>query len=300
MNRTRYAFHFGSAASALGAVVAIYSGCGGKLAASGAAASGVQPALQTPPSWATAANFVGRVSDAETVAIQLHFALRDAKAADAALVAISTPGSAQFGRFLSDAEYDAQFGPTAADVASVRAFLLANGLQVTHVPANRTFISATGTAAQMRQAFSTQLGLYKVGNETLRAPITPPSLPADIQPFVLGVLGLASPLQMKPGNLTVGGIQRNAIQPPAGAPTVAPPATTPETSFAPGQCSEWFGASLDTTDPPYAPARACGKAMTARGLRSPSSMPISRPRCSPTYRRTRRSTIQTIRSRLRN
>lgn len=250
----------------------IYLGlrCVSALSALGAAAcssGGSAPASQSSqtittvrsvvahPAWATSARFAGRVADDEPIAIQVHFRTKDPAAAAAELAAISDPDSPEYGRFLTDAEFDAKYGPSDSDVAAVRAHLEANGLQVTHLPANRTFIAATGSAAQVSRAFSTRLGLYEVDSQLRRAPIDPPTVPLSIEGAVLGVLGLTTPLQMKPRNVVVGGIRRDSIKPPTAASSgdggVAP--IPPKAIGGTGQCSEWFGSAPDTVDPPYAP-----------------------------------------------
>lgn len=206
------------------------------------------------PSWATPARLVGRVADDDAIAIQVHLLLKNPAAAAVELAAVSDPDSPQYGRFLTDADFDAKYGPSDADVAAIRAHLEANGLRVTHVPGNRTYVAATGTAAQISRAFSTRLGLYEVGSEVRRAPIDPPSVPHAIEPTVLGVLGLTTPLQMRPRKVVVGGIRRDSIQ-PSGVPIVDGGSLPPSVNAigGTGTCSEWFGATPDTVDPPYGP-----------------------------------------------
>jgi subtilase family serine protease len=244
--------------SALGAIAACSAGGGDGSVSSKPAAKGapLRSAVAARPTWATSARFRGEVPDDVTIAIQVHLQLREPDAAAAELAAISDPDGPEYGHFLSDAEYNAKYGPTDADIQALRAHLESKGLQVTHVPQNRTFIAATGTAAQVGRAFSTRLGLYNVDNDMRRAPINPPVMPDALKPLVLGVLGLTTPLQMKPRNVVVGGIQRNSIGPPPGTPAASSPmpsAAEPKAIGGTGTCSEWFGATLDTVDPPYGP-----------------------------------------------
>jgi subtilase family serine protease len=229
--------------SSLGVVAACSSG-GGSPPSTSVSTGTASIAVFAHPPWATPQRLTGTVAADETIAIQVHLQLRNADGAAAELAAISDPDSAEYGRFLSDADFDARYGATDADVAAVRAHLEASGLEVTHVPGNRTFVAARGTAAQVGRAFSTRLGLYRVGNQMRRAPIEPPTVPAAIASRVLGVLGLTAPLQMKPRMVHTGGIRRDSIQPPGG-----PPKGIGGT----GTCSEWYGALPDTEDPPYGP-----------------------------------------------
>jgi subtilase family serine protease len=200
-----------------------------------AASTAPKPGLARPR-WASEDRFAGRLAASEPIALQVHLRMRDEAAATAELAAISDPRSARYGRFLSDEEYAAKYAPTDADVATVRAHLEASGLRVTRVSADRAFLAAEGTASQVEQAFATRLGHYQVGAATRYAPIDAPSLPSHVDARVLTVLGLSTPLGMKPRNVAVGGLSPDAIAPDA----------------APRICSAYYGATLDTTDPAFA------------------------------------------------
>ena len=226
--------------SALGAAAACSSGGG---SAPSPKVNTASVAVFAHPTWATPERLTGEVASDQVIPIQVHLQLRDASGAAATLAAISDPGNPEYGHFLTDAEYDARYGATDADVAAVRDYLVANGLEVTHVPGNRTFVAAVGTAAQIGRAFSTRLGLYKVGSDLRRSPIETPTVPAALAPRVLGVLGLAAPLQMKPRIVHKGGIRRDSLKNPS------PPKAIGGT----GTCSEWYGATPDYYDPPYGP-----------------------------------------------
>jgi subtilase family serine protease len=239
--------------SALGAVAACSSGGGtspSPSASSAASAASSARAVFARPAWATPERFTGEVAEGAAISVQVHLQLRDAAGATARLQSISDPDSADYGHFLSDADYDAAFAPTDEDVAAVRAFLEGHGLQVTLVPSNKTFISAKGTAAQVSRAFSTKLGLYDVKGDVRRAPIDKPTVPDAIAPKVLGVLGLASPLPMKPRLVHTGGIRRDSIRSPSGKTATA---GSPNAIGGNGFCSEWFGQTPDLYDPPYGP-----------------------------------------------
>jgi subtilase family serine protease len=189
------------------------------------------------PAWATADNFAGRVDALSPIRVQVHLAMRNAAEAKAELDAISDPASARYGQFLTDAEFEAKYAPTEADVAVVRAQLESQGLTVVEVPSNRAYIAATGTAAQMEQVFSTRLGEYKVGSEVRRAVMNAPSVAPDLQSRVAGVLGLTSRRAVS-HRVQVGGVRTER---------------SPDATGAPLTCSEWWGASKDTVDPLYGP-----------------------------------------------
>ncbi|MDQ6606095.1 MAG: protease pro-enzyme activation domain-containing protein [Actinomycetota bacterium] len=89
--------------------------------------------------------------------LQLTIALapRDAVALAAYAAAVSTPGSADFRRYLSVAEFARRFGPGAAAVAAVRSSLRAHGLYAGAPSVNGLALSLSTDAGAVAQAFST-------------------------------------------------------------------------------------------------------------------------------------------------
>jgi subtilase family serine protease len=199
------------------------------------------------PSWAQASAQIGRVGSSDPINVQVHLQLKDLARAQAELAEISDPDNARYGQWLSDEEFAAEYGPSDADLTAVKAHLEQFGLVVDYVPGNRTFIQAHGTAQQIEAAFSTQLGLFKVGDQVKRAPISDVVMPTQLAGKVSAVLGLSSPVLYAPH------LKRGAI-PHAQAVAMVmaknPHAHPNATAGAPA-CSEWFGQIADTVDPAY-------------------------------------------------
>jgi subtilase family serine protease len=198
------------------------------------------------PAWAVPANLVGRVSADEHITVQVQLALHNQAQADAELADITNPDSPNYGKFLTDEEYNAKYAPTAEDIAAVQSHLEAAGLSVKFVPTNRTFVSAEGTAVQVEKAFSTQLGLYKAGDAVKRAPISNMAIPAALQARVSSVLGLVQPTQYTYKAAHIGALKRSSA---AAMVAAKNPHAKPSDSTGGGSCSEWYGQVLDTTDP---------------------------------------------------
>ena len=141
------------AASALGACSSGGgNGAGQSSGQASARAGGTQATANSAdrPKWATPDRFEGSADPGERVDIQVHLRLRDEASAEAELAAISDPKSPSYGRFLSAEEFASKYGPTAEDVAAVRAHLESHGLTIAHVPGNRAFVAATGTVSPRR------------------------------------------------------------------------------------------------------------------------------------------------------
>src|SRR5206468_11336186 len=85
-------------------------------------------------------------SDARGVhRIVVGLELRNRDVLDAFLAEVHDPASPNYGRFLSQAEFDALFAPTRDTEERVVAHLTANGLTVTERAPNRLLVTATGS-----------------------------------------------------------------------------------------------------------------------------------------------------------
>src|SRR5579862_7905968 len=75
------------------------------------------------PHWLSNAKDLGAVSGRDQVGFGVLLRMRNQARAVASLRAISTPGSAQYGRWLTNKQFDARYAPTAASVAAVQRWM---------------------------------------------------------------------------------------------------------------------------------------------------------------------------------
>ncbi len=146
-----------AAVVALSAVTAALAGAG----AARAAAPPVERALAgSVPAFTSHAAATGAVAGSRRLTIQLWLAPRTAAAA-AYATEVATPGSALYGRYLSPAQYTARFGATAAEAASVQAWLRSAGFSGISADAQRDYVRATAPVSAIDAAFKTQLRYYQ-------------------------------------------------------------------------------------------------------------------------------------------
>src|SRR5580700_2020722 len=108
-----------------------------------------------------------------------------------------TPGSPNYHQWLTPEEFGQRFGASDADIATISAWIQSQGLQVKSVARGRRWIAVSGTAAQVEQAFRTEIHSYLVNGETHYANASEPSVPSAFAPLVKGVRGL-NDFHMKP------------------------------------------------------------------------------------------------------
>ena len=105
--------------------------------------------------------------------------MHDSAGLDAVIRAASTPGSPQFGHYLTPAQYTAEYAPTAAEVAAVRSWLTAPAC-VTGVSPDNLIVSAQATTATAERAFGVTVNDYRSGSRTFFSNDVAPSVPAGL------------------------------------------------------------------------------------------------------------------------
>jgi subtilase family serine protease len=136
-----------------------------------------------------AKNRAASTDSAQQVTFRVYLNYRGGDAAAAYATSVSTPGSASYKKFLTPAQFRAQFSPAQADVNSVSSWLKSQGFSVGATPDNRKYVEATGTLAQAAKAFDTSFAEYRTEGKTVRGNTTALKVPADLT-AVEGVVGL--------------------------------------------------------------------------------------------------------------
>ncbi len=109
---------------------------------------------------------------------------------EALLTAQQDPGSSSYRRWLTPREFGEQFGPAPQDVETITAWLREHGFRVNAVARGRRFVEFSGTAAQVAEAFHTQINSYVVEGKPYWANATNPYIPAALAPVVKGIASL--------------------------------------------------------------------------------------------------------------
>jgi hypothetical protein len=98
--------------------------------------------------------------------------------------------SAQFHQWLTAEQFGACYGIADADIATITSWLEGHGFSVDAVPEGKTLIIFSGTAAQVREAFHTEIHHLNVNGRLHIANLTPPDVPAALAPVIAGIHSL--------------------------------------------------------------------------------------------------------------
>ncbi len=124
--------------------------------------------------------------------IALRFSLTEAQ--QQALTQLETaqqnPSSPLYHQWLTPQQYGAQFGLSADDLATVTTWLGTQGFTNVQVANSRSFVTFSGTAAQVNNAFGTTLHTLQSDGETHFGNLTDPTLPAVFASVVNSITGL--------------------------------------------------------------------------------------------------------------
>src|ERR1700742_4815888 len=203
-------------------------------ASAGGPQSGRHYLSGTTPQWLSKAHNAGATSSSAQVSFGVLLGLRNESGAEAALQAISTPGSASYGKWLSNQAFDSTYAPAKASVSAVQSWLKGQGFAVTQTLPSGQFVEVSGTAAQVEKTFGSQLNNYTYQGKTVRSNNSelslPSGTPAAVTAAVAGGVGIDQGSELKQPADTLPG-------PPPGARYGVQP------------CSAYYGQKIATDKP---------------------------------------------------
>ncbi len=163
-----------------------------------AAQTAVHTALPYPNAATPMSTDRGALAQFSTEPISVTIALRlpNLNEAENLLISLHTPGDPQFHHFLTADQFVARFAPKDAETERVIAALEKYGLAAQRITA--TTLKVTGMPSDMERAFAVSLHSYEVPAHgavtgySFHAPLSRPTIPAEISASVAAVIGLDS------------------------------------------------------------------------------------------------------------
>jgi subtilase family serine protease len=186
---------------AAGAVIAGGIAATVGFSAASVGATGYTPvAGQTVPAAVATAQRLGAESASASLNIVVGLNPRNEAQLAAAIQAMYTPSSPTYKHYLTPAQFTAAFGPTVAQYNAVLNYLRHAGLSITGTASNRMLVEASGTVAQVDQAFRVAISAYRQSGtgKTFYANSQVPSVPTSLASLISGVAGLDNISQRYP------------------------------------------------------------------------------------------------------
>ena len=100
------------------------------------------------------------------------------------------PESPYYHQWLTPEQFGERFGVSESDTAQIVGWLQSHGMEVEEVTAGQRSIIFSGTAAQVQEAFRTQIHAFQIGEQLHHANATEPKIPAALAQVVGGVVSL--------------------------------------------------------------------------------------------------------------
>jgi subtilase family serine protease len=218
------------------------------------AASSVPASVAVPgsqPAVPSSSPNLGAVPATTSISFEVTLSPQNAAGVAALDQEVSNPASPSYRHYLTAAQWEAEFSPTAAQVSEVTSWLASQGLAVGTVSPDRLSVAVSGSAAQIDHAFSTSLNNYSVSGRSVRMASSAISVPSTLAGLVQATPGLDQTVAT-PSNVGNGSDQASAATTTGnGSVSSSSPIPQPPGFRNAGPCSSYYGQKIDTTDPSY-------------------------------------------------
>jgi subtilase family serine protease len=147
----------------------------------------------TIPARALRSTDLGAASSGRTLTgLSLRFNMTDAQQADLTQLLSDqlNPSSPSYHQWLTPEQFGARFGLSAADIAKVSSWLTSQGFKITATARSSTFITFSGTVAQVEKAFGTSIHSLSYNGEQHISNMSDPALPSAVASVVTSISGL--------------------------------------------------------------------------------------------------------------
>ena len=175
---------------ASGTVIGLTAAAG----AASAAPQGRHPLDGSMPKWLHQARDMGASSTAQRMNFGVLLGMRDQAGAMDTLKAISDPASSSYGKWLTNAEFDARYAPAKSSVTAVQDWLRSEGFQVTKTLPSGMYVEASGSVSQVESTFGTSVHNYSYLGKNVHANNSqltlPTGKPAAVTSAISGVIAV--------------------------------------------------------------------------------------------------------------
>ncbi len=118
----------------------------------------------------------GAVDPSTVITVTAWLKLHDENRLDQLVAQQGTKGNANYHKWLTQDQIDAQFSPTSQEVNAVQSWLSAHGLAVVEIAENSWYVKAQGTVSDVEKAFHVQIDGFTANGASFRSNTGNPSI----------------------------------------------------------------------------------------------------------------------------
>jgi subtilase family serine protease len=132
----------------------------------------------------------GPVDPASIIAVNVWLNLHNQQQLDKLVEQQKQKGTANYQRWITQDQFNADYAPTSQEVNAVSNFLSAKDLTILSVAENNLYIKAQGTAAAIQNAFKVQIHNYNLNGSPYRSNTGDPTIADPRAGLIAGITGL--------------------------------------------------------------------------------------------------------------
>jgi len=146
--------------------------------------------LHDTPQFISIATPKGSTDATQTIEVMIWLKVRNRAALDQLSSALYDPTSPSYRRWITPAEFETRFAPSAADAATVARFFIAHDLSVVEVGPKNMWVKARGTVGAVNRAFHVELQDFAFQGRTVYANTVDPVVEGAAGALTAAVYGL--------------------------------------------------------------------------------------------------------------
>jgi subtilase family serine protease len=133
---------------------------------------------------------LGSVDPSSVISVTAWLKLRNEGKLDQLAQSQKQKGSPNYQKWITQAQFNASFSPTAQEVKAVQNFLTAHGLTVLAVAENNFYVKVQGTVGAIQKTFNVQIHNYSLNGATYRSNKADPKVNSAAGGLIAAVTGL--------------------------------------------------------------------------------------------------------------
>src|SRR6266853_935265 len=133
---------------------------------------------------------LGSVDPSSVISVTAWLKLRNEGKLDQLAQSQKQKGSPNYQKWITQAQFNASFSPTAQEVKAVQNFLMAHGLTVLAVAENNFYVKVQGAVGAIQKTFNVEIHNYSLNGATYRSNKANPKVNSAAGGLIAAVTGL--------------------------------------------------------------------------------------------------------------